>query len=137
MNLGSDSSLLRSKSRVQRIDGYQLGDEQQKFGPGNINSLDRSMRVYDNPCVDARVLGSLDRLSEDDDRVEVERMRIASVELDGLIDAERVGDWQAIRYNLTGLVLIEVVASLPVSLSQGMLWFIMGSQPYPWGNSRF
>ena len=79
------------------------------------------MRNHDTPAIGVGVLGSLDRLGEGTDLVNLEEKGVASLELDGLLDAERVGDSQVITDNLDVLGLVEVAPSLPVVLSEGVL----------------
>lgn len=88
---------------------------------GDILSLTRSVRDHDTPAVSVRVLGSLNRLGQGTDLVDLEEESVARLELDGLLDAERVGDSQIVTDNLDVLGLGEVAPGLPVVLSEGVL----------------
>lgn len=90
-------------------------------GNGDILSLTGSVRDHDTPASGVGVLGSLDRLGEGTDLVDLEEKGVASLELDSLLDAKRVGDSQVITDNLDILGLVEVAPGLPVVLSEGVL----------------
>lgn len=54
------------------------------------------MGDHDTPATGVGVLGGLDGLGEGTDLVDLEQEGIAGLELDGLLDAEGVGDSQVI-----------------------------------------
>lgn len=88
---------------------------------GDIFGLTRSVRDHDAPAIGVGVLGSLDRLGQSADLVDLEEEGIAGLELNGLLDADGVGDGQVITDNLDVLGLVEVAPGLPVILSKGVL----------------
>jgi hypothetical protein len=51
---------------------------------------------HDAPVGGVRVLGCLDGLGEGADLVDLEKQGVAGLELDGLLDAEGVGDSQVV-----------------------------------------
>lgn len=79
------------------------------------------MGDHDTPAVGVGVLGGLDGLGEGTDLVDLEEKGVARLELDGLLDAEGVGDSQVITDNLEVGGLVEVAPGLPVVLSEGVL----------------
>lgn len=96
------------------------------------------MRDHDTPATSVGVLGGLDGLGEGTDLVDLEQEGVAGLELDGLLDAEGVGDGQVITIvvscdtvksrgvanspnNLEVRGLEEVAPSLPVILSERIL----------------
>ncbi|KAI6754374.1 hypothetical protein HG530_012888 [Fusarium avenaceum] len=88
---------------------------------GDILSLTGSVRDHDTPAVGVRVLGGLDGLGQSTNLVDLEEEGVARLELNGLLDAERVGDSQIVTNNLDVLGLGEVAPGLPVVLSEGVL----------------
>lgn len=88
---------------------------------GDVLSLTGSVRDHDTPAIGVRVLGGLDGLGQSTDLVDLEEESIARLELNGLLDAERVGDSQVITDNLNVLGLGEVAPGLPVVLGEGVL----------------
>lgn len=54
------------------------------------------MGHHDTPVVGIGVLGGLDGLGESTDLVDLKEKGVARLELNGLLDAERVGDSQVI-----------------------------------------
>lgn len=88
---------------------------------GDIFGLARSVRDHDTPAIGVGVLGSLDRLGQCADLVDLEEEGIAGLELNGLLDADGVGDGQVITDNLDVLGLVKVAPGLPVILSKGVL----------------
>mgnify|MGYP005989629891 CR=1 FL=1 len=109
--------------RTARSTGLDLtsADTDNDVGNGDILGLTRAVRDHDTPSVGVGVLSSLDGLSQSTDLVDLEQEGVARLELDGLLDAERVGDSQVITDNLDVLGLGEVAPSLPVVLSEGVL----------------
>lgn len=79
------------------------------------------MGDHDTPVVGVGVLGGLDGLGESTNLVNLEQESVARLELDGLLDAQRVGDSQVITDNLEVGGLVEVAPGLPVVLSEGVL----------------
>lgn len=65
-------------------------------GNGDILGLSRAVGDHDTPVVGVRVLGGLDGLSQGADLVDLEQKSVARLELDGLLDAERVGHGQIV-----------------------------------------
>lgn len=65
-------------------------------GNGDILGLTGAVRNHDTPATGVGVLGGLDGLSEGTDLVDLEQKGVAGLELDGLLDAEGVGDGQVI-----------------------------------------
>ena len=96
-------------------------DADDDVGDGNVLSLAGAVGDHDTPAVGVRVLGSLDGLGKGSDLVDLEEERIGRLELDGLLDAERVGDGQVVSNDLDVLGLIEVAPGLPVVLGEGIL----------------
>lgn len=88
---------------------------------GDILGLTGTVRDHDTPAVGVGVLGSLDRLGEGTDLVDLQEKGVARLELNGLLDAQRVGDSQVITDNLEVGGLVEVAPGLPVVLSEGVL----------------
>lgn len=88
---------------------------------GDILSLTGTVGDHDTPAVGVGVLGSLDRLGEGTDLVDLQEKGVARLELNGLLDAQRVGDSQVITDNLEVGGLVEVAPGLPVVLSEGVL----------------
>ncbi|KAI6759168.1 hypothetical protein HG531_013929 [Fusarium graminearum] len=109
--------------RSGRSTGLDLASTEtdSNVGDGDVLSLTGSVRDHDTPAVGVRVLGSLDGLGQGTNLVDLEKESVARLELDGLLDAERVGDSQIITDNLDVLGLGEVAPSLPVVLSEGVL----------------
>lgn len=79
------------------------------------------MGHHDAPLVSVGVLGGLDGLGQGADLVDLEEEGVARLELDGLLDAERVGDRQVVTDDLEVGGLVEVAPGLPVVLSEGVL----------------
>lgn len=79
------------------------------------------MGDHDTPVVGVGVLGGLDGLGQGTDLVNLQQKSVARLELDGLLDAEGVGDSQVITDNLEVGGLVEVAPGLPVVLSEGVL----------------
>ena len=79
------------------------------------------MGDHDTPVVGVGVLGGLDGLGESTNLVDLEQESVARLELDGLLDAQRVGDSQVITDDLEVGGLVEVAPGLPVVLSEGVL----------------
>lgn len=90
-------------------------------GDGDILGLTGAVRNHDTPAVGVGVLGSLDGLGESTDLVHLEQEGVARLELNGLLDAQGVGDSQVITDNLEVRGLVEVGPGLPVVLSEGVL----------------
>jgi len=76
---------------------------------------------HDAPVVGVGVLSSLDGLSESTDLVNLEQEGVARLELNGLLNAQGVGDSQVITNDLEVGGLVEVAPGLPVVLSEGVL----------------
>lgn len=87
----------------------------------DILSLTGAVRDHDTPAVGVGVLGGLDGLGESADLVDLEEESVARLELDGLLDAQGVGNGQVITDNLEVGGLVEVAPGLPVILSEGVL----------------
>lgn len=81
------------------------------------------MGDHDAPAIGVGVLGSLDGLGEGTDLVDLEQESVGRLELNGLLNAQRVGDGQVITDNLArgALGLVEVAPGLPVVLGEGVL----------------
>jgi hypothetical protein len=88
---------------------------------GDILSLAGTVRDHDTPAISVGVLGSLDGLGQSTNLVDLEEEGVARLELDGLLDSQRVGHSQVITDNLDVLGLGEVAPGLPVVLSEGIL----------------
>lgn len=88
---------------------------------GDVLGLTGAVGDHDTPAVGVGVLGGLDGLGESTDLVNLEEEGVARLELDGLLDAEGVGDSQVITDNLEVGGLVEVAPGLPVILSEGVL----------------
>ena len=88
---------------------------------GDILGLTGAVGDHDAPVGSVGVLSSLDRLGEGPDLVDLEEKGIASLKVDGLLDALGVGDSQIITDDLDVLGLVEVAPCLPVVLSEGVL----------------
>lgn len=109
-------------------------------GNGDILGLTGAVGHHDTPVVGVGVLGGLDRLGQRTDLVDLEQESVAGLELDGLLDTDRVGHGQVVTGNC-GLApshhlvfnsehlpnnlevrgLVEVAPGLPVVLSEGVL----------------
>lgn len=79
------------------------------------------MGDHDTPVVGVGVLSGLNGLGQGTDLVDLQQKSVARLELDGLLDAEGVGDSQIITDNLEVGGLVEVAPGLPVVLSEGVL----------------
>lgn len=90
-------------------------------GNGDILGLTGAVGDHDTPAVGVGVLGGLDGLGEGTDLVDLEEEGVARLELNGLLDAQGVGDSQVITDNLEVRGLVEVAPGLPVILSEGVL----------------
>jgi hypothetical protein len=90
-------------------------------GDSDILCLTRSVGDHDAPAGGEGVLGGLDGLGEGTDLVDLEEEGVARLELDGLLDADGVGDGQVIADNLEVGGLVEVAPRLPVVLSEWVL----------------
>ena len=88
---------------------------------GNILSLSGSVGNHNTPSGSVGVLCGLDRLGESTDLVDLEEEGIAGLELNGLLDADWVGDSQIISDNLEVRALEEVAPGLPVILGEWIL----------------
>jgi hypothetical protein len=88
------------------LSGAQTDDN---VGNGDVLGLTGSVGDHDTPAGGVGVLGGLDGLGEGTDLVDLEQQRVAGLELDGLLDAERVGDSQVITRQ-------AVSACAPISL---------------------
>lgn len=88
---------------------------------GDILGLTGAVGDHDTPAVSVGVLGSLDRLGQGTNLVDLQEKGVAGLELNGLLDAQRVGDSQVITDNLEVRGLVEVAPGLPVVLSKGVL----------------
>lgn len=88
---------------------------------GDVLGLTGAVGDHDTPVVGVGVLGGLDRLGQGTDLVDLQQKGVARLELDGLLDAEGVGDSQVITDNLEVGGLVEVRPGLPVVLSEGVL----------------
>lgn len=88
---------------------------------GDILSLTGAVGDHDTPAVGVGVLGGLNGLGQGTDLVDLQEKGVAGLELDGLLDAQRVGDSQVITDNLEVGGLVEVRPGLPVVLSEGVL----------------
>ncbi|KAL2290733.1 hypothetical protein FJTKL_14732 [Diaporthe vaccinii] len=96
-------------------------DADDDVGDGDILGLTRTVRDHDAPAVGVGVLGGLDGLGQGSDLVDLEQQGVGSLELDGLLDADGVGDSQVIPDDLDVLGLVEVAPGLPVILGEGVL----------------
>ena len=63
---------------------------------GDVLGLAGAVGDHDAPAAGIRVLGGLNRLGEGSDLVDLEEEGVAGLELDGLLDADRVGDGQVV-----------------------------------------
>lgn len=88
---------------------------------GDILGLTGAVGNHDTPVVGVGVLSGLDGLGQGTDLVDLQQKGVARLELDGLLDAEGVGDSQVITDNLEVGGLVEVRPGLPVVLSEGVL----------------
>ena len=88
---------------------------------GDILGLTGAVGDHDTPAVGVGVLGGLDRLGQGTDLVDLQEKGVAGLELNGLLNAQRVGDSQVITDNLNVLGLGEVAPGLPVVLGEGVL----------------
>ena len=79
------------------------------------------MGDHDTPASGEGVLGGLDRLGKGTDLVDLQEKGVARLELDGLLDADWVGDSQVITDNLSIVLLGEVRPGLPVILGEWVL----------------
>lgn len=109
--------------RTGRSTGLDLASAEtdSNVSDGDILGLTGAVGDHDTPAVSVGVLGSLDGLGEGTDLVDLEEKGVARLELDGLLDAEGVGDGQVITDNLEVGGLVEVAPGLPVILSEGVL----------------
>lgn len=111
-------------------------------GDGHVLGLTGAVGHHDAPVVGVGVLGGLDRFGEGTDLVDLEKESVARLQLDGLLDTQRVGDSQVVTVrvrlasasllprkgspvnipnNLEVGGLVEVAPGLPVVLSEGVL----------------
>ena len=88
---------------------------------GDILGLTGAVGDHDTPAVGVGVLGGLDGLGESADLVDLEEEGVARLELNGLLDAQGVGNGQVITDNLEVGGLVEVAPGLPIILSEGVL----------------
>jgi hypothetical protein len=88
---------------------------------GDILGLTGAVGDHDTPAVGIGVLGGLDRLGQGTDLVDLQEKGVAGLELNGLLNAQRVGDSQVITDDLEVGGLVEVAPGLPVVLSEGVL----------------
>jgi hypothetical protein len=88
---------------------------------GDILSLTGAVGDHDTPAIGVGVLGGLDRLGQGTNLVDLKQKSVAGLELDGLLDAQRVGDSQIITDNLEVGGLVEVAPGLPVVLGERIL----------------
>ena len=88
---------------------------------GDILSLTGAVGDHDTPAVGVGILSGLNGLGQGTDLVDLQEKGVAGLELDGLLDAQRVGDSQVITDNLEVGGLVEVRPGLPVVLSEGVL----------------
>ena len=65
-------------------------------GDGDVLGLTGAVGDHDAPAASIRVLGGLDRFGEGTDLVDLEEEGVASLEVDGLLDAEGVGHGQVV-----------------------------------------
>lgn len=117
------------------LTGAETDDD---VGNGDVLGLTGAVRDHDTPATGVGVLGGLDGLGEGTDLVDLEQKGVAGLELDGLLDAEGVGDGQVVTNlvscdtvksrgvgnspnNLEVRGLEEVAPSLPVVLSERIL----------------
>lgn len=63
---------------------------------GDILGLTRAVGDHDTPATGVGVLGGLNRLGETADLVDLEQEGVAGLQLDGLLDADGVGDRQVV-----------------------------------------
>jgi hypothetical protein len=96
-------------------------DTHHYVGNRDILGLSRSVGNHDTPAVGVRVLGSLDRLGQSSDLVNLEQQGVGSLELNGLLDTQRVGYGQVVSNDLEVRGLVEVAPGLPVILGEGVL----------------
>ena len=68
-------------------------------GNGDILGLTRTVGDHDTPVVRVGVLGGLDRFGQRTDLVDLEQKGVAGLELDGLLNTERVGHGQIVTRN--------------------------------------
>jgi hypothetical protein len=84
--------------RTGRGTGLDLAraETDSNVGNGDILGLTRAVRDHDAPSGSVRVLGGLDGLGQGTDLVDLEQKSVARLELNGLLNAERVGDSQVV-----------------------------------------
>ena len=90
-------------------------------GDGDVLSLTGAVGDHDTPVVGVGVLGGLDGLGQGTNLVDLEQESVAGLQLDGLLDAQRVGHGQVVTNDLEVGGLVEVAPGLPVILSEGVL----------------
>ena len=114
--------------------GAETNDD---VGDGDVLGFAGAVGDHDTPVGGVRVLGGLDRLGEGTDLVDLEEEGVAGLELDGLLDADGVGNGQIVTTlishrslkrdaghlpdNLEVRGLVEVAPGLPVILIEGVL----------------
>lgn len=60
------------------------------IGDGDILGFTRAVRDHDSPAASIGVLGGLDRFGKATDLVDLEQKSVARLQLNGLLDAQRV-----------------------------------------------
>lgn len=86
-------TLRTGRSTGLDLTGAETDDD---VGNGDVLGLTGAVGDHDTPATGVGVLGGLDGLGEGTDLVDLEQEGIAGLELDGLLDAEGVGDSQVI-----------------------------------------
>lgn len=92
-----------------------------KVGNESRLGLTRAVRGHDTPAVGLRELNGLDRLGDGADLVDLEEKGVASLLLDGGLDAEGVGDEEVVADNLDLGRLVVGGPGIEVILLEGVL----------------
>ncbi|ANB13625.1 hypothetical protein AWJ20_1924 [Sugiyamaella lignohabitans] len=138
VELGTGVDGLVAKSLLDTEDLVQLGqtlgtggstgldlsgsDTNRQVGNEGVLGLTRSVGNHDTPLGGVRVLGSLDRLGQGTDLVDLEEKSVSSLGLNGLGNELGVGNSQVITNNLdlAGNTGVELLPSGPVTLGEGV-----------------
>ena len=109
---------LRAGRRAGLDDTSVESDSQ--VGNGRVFSLTRAVRHHDSPVVRLSELGSLDRFGDRADLVDLEQKTVASLLLDGRLDAQRVRNGQVVTDDSDAGRLAQDRPGLPVILVEGV-----------------
>jgi hypothetical protein len=96
-------------------------DTDGKIRDESILSLAGTMGHHDTPASSVGVSGGLERLGDSSDLVDFEKEGIACFLLDGVFDADWVGDSEIVTDDLTVVLSAEVGPSFPVILIKRIL----------------